>query len=360
MKKEDYAAVLNALPNAVCVFDAKNNFLFLNSMAESLFQSSLGYLKGKPLKMFLPEDSPVFDVIDQVRKEYAVILEHDILLDTPRIGQKMVTLRAAPMVDLRGAVLLAFDESSMARKIGQHMSHQKVARSVTAMAGLLAHEVKNPISGIRGAAQLLEMAVPEQDKQLTRLICDETDRIVALVDRIEIFSDNRPLQREPVNIHRVLEHVRMLSENGFGKHIHFVEQYDPSLPAVNGNKDQLIQVFLNLVKNAAEAVSTTSGRITLRTSYRHGVRMAVPGTQSTMDLPLIVSVIDNGEGIPEQLQDHLFDPFVTTKNKGSGLGLALVAKLVQDHGGIIEFESEPGHTEFTIMLPITHHSEHIA
>jgi two-component system nitrogen regulation sensor histidine kinase GlnL len=223
---------------------------------------------------------------------------------------------------------------------------------MTAMAAMLAHEVKNPLSGIRGAAQLLGQSASEDDRRLTDLICDEADRIVALVNRMEVFSDDGPLAREPVNIHVVLERVRRLAENGFAKGVKFVERYDPSLPPVDGNVDQLVQVFLNLVKNAAEAVSSIGGEITLTTSYQPGVRVAVQGASGRIQLPLQVTVQDNGSGIPEELRPHLFDPFVTTKPKGTGLGLALVAKIISDHGGVIEVDSQTARTVFRIMLPI--------
>jgi two-component system nitrogen regulation sensor histidine kinase GlnL len=199
----------------------------------------------------------------------------------------------------------------------------------------------------------LEQGVNAEDQQLTRLICDETDRICALVDRMEVFSDQRPLERSPVNAHKVLERVRQIAQNGFARSIRISESYDPSLPHIDGNHDQLVQIFLNLVKNAAEAVDPSNGEIVLKTAYQHSVRFAVPGSNSRTHLPLVISVQDNGDGIPADLQDHLFEAFVTSKPKGSGLGLALVAKMIDDHGGVIEFDSQPGKTIFRVILPMS-------
>jgi two-component system nitrogen regulation sensor histidine kinase GlnL len=226
------------------------------------------------------------------------------------------------------------------------------------MAAILAHEVKNPLSGIRGAAQLLEHSVADSDRELAVLIRDEADRIRALVDRMEMFGD-KPIERTAVNIHRVLDHVRRLAQSGFAAHLRVTESYDPSLPPVWGNRDLLVQVLLNLVKNAAEAMSdaglgsdTGGGEIILTTGYQPGVRLAAPHATEPLNLPLVVTVRDTGPGIPPDVEKNLFDPFVTTKSGGSGLGLALVAKIIGDHGGLIEVDSKPGRTEFRIFLPV--------
>ena len=268
------------------------------------------------------------------------------------MGRHFVNVHAAPLAEPNMGVVVALQPRSIAEKIDRQLTHRGAARSMSAMAAVLAHEIKNPLSGIRGAAQLLEQGVQPQDRPLTQLIREEADRICDLVDRMDVFSDSGAIRRQAVNIHQVLDRVRQLAESGFGRNVRFVIDYDPSLPHVLGDRDQLIQVFLNLVKNAAEAVPAEGGEIVLSTAYQHGVRFAIPGSDSRVHLPLMISVQDNGNGIPEDLKAYLFDPFVTSKPKGNGLGLALVAKIVGDHGGVIEFDSDRGRTIFRVMLPM--------
>src|SRR6202451_3680392 len=347
-------AVLNALPHPVIVVSADGKVTDANAAAEAFFEVSVSLLRRHLLHDLVPFGSPLLALVDQVRARGAPVNEYKVDLGTPRIGgDRQVDLHVAPLTERPDHVVVMLQERTIADKMDRQLTHRGAARSVIALAAMLAHEIKNPLSGIRGAAQLLEQSVGDEDRTLTRLICDEADRIVKLVDRMEVFGDERPVEREPINIHVVLDHVKRLAQSGFGRNVKFVEDYDPSLPPVLANRDQLIQVFLNLVKNAAEAIGDAhGGEIALTTAFRPGVRLSLPGAKARISLPLEFCVRDNGPGVPDELMPHLFDPFVTTKPTGSGLGLALVAQIVGDHGGIIECESQPRRTVFRVLMPM--------
>jgi two-component system, NtrC family, nitrogen regulation sensor histidine kinase GlnL len=354
----DAVAMLASLPVPVVLIDANDRFRYANQAAEQFFGQSLAQLAQLSLGVLVPEDNPLFRMIAQVRASEATIADYDLSLESPRLHKPSVTVQATTLAEEPGCVLLTIQDTSAARALDRQIAFRGAARSVSGMAAILAHEVKNPLSGIRGAAQLLEASVAEPDQELTVLIRDEADRIRALVERMEVFGE-KAVERRAVNIHRVLEHVRLLAQNGVAASIRMTEAYDPSLPPVWGNRDQLVQVVLNLVKNAAEAiggdpalVERGTGEITLTTSYQHGMHVAVAGSPHRLHLPLVVSVRDNGPGISDDIRPHLFEAFVSSKPSGSGLGLALVAKIVGDHGGLIEVDSRPGRTEFRLCLPV--------
>src|SRR6476660_8321744 len=315
-------ALLHALPHPVIMVSPDGKIADANVAAEQFFEASTAMLRRHTLGELVPFGSPLLALVEQVRSRGAAVNEYKVDLSTPRNpGERIVDLHVAPVPEQPGHIVVMLQERTIADKMDRQLTHRGAARSVSALAAMLAHEIKNPLSGIRGAAQLLEQNASDDDRTLTRLICDEADRIVKLVGRLEVFTDERPVEREPVNIHAVLEHVKRLAHSGFARNIKFVEEYDPSLPPVYANRDQLIQVFLNLVKNAAESIGESDGgEIQLTTAFRPGVRLSLPGSKARVSLPMEFCVRDNGHGVPEELLPHLFDPFVTTQPAGSGLG----------------------------------------
>jgi two-component system nitrogen regulation sensor histidine kinase GlnL len=349
-------AVLQALPQPVIVCGEDRHIVFVNYAAEAFFGASLSVLSRQRLDDLIAFGSPILGLFEAVLERHAPMTEYRVRVGSSRFGDaaddRVVDVFATPL-EGDGTIALLFQERTMADKIDRQLVSRGAARSVTGLASMLAHEIKNPLSGIRGAAQLLEQSVTPDELPLARLVRDEVDRIVDLIDRVEVFGDDRPIEREPINIHVILDRVKLLAKNGVAKGITFTEEYDPSLPPVAGNRDQLIQVFLNLVKNAAEALDRTSKpEIRFSTAFRPGIRISVQGISERISLPLEIIIEDNGPGIPPDLVPIIFDPFVTSKANGSGLGLALVAKIIGDHGGVVDMDSRPGRTRFRILLPV--------
>ena len=355
-------SVLAALPHPVFVLGEDNCFTFANAAAEVFFRSSFNVMQKRQFNWYLPSNTPMTNLIEQVRASRSPVSEYRVDISSPRLGEEnWVDVYVGPMNEDPSGVIVMLQVKSMAETMDRQLTHRGAARTVTGLAAMLAHEIKNPLAGIRGAAQLLETHSDEDDRALTKLITDETDRIVRLVDRMEVFSDERPIDRDPVNIHSVLEHVKILATSSFAKSVKFQELYDPSLPPVMGNRDQLIQVVLNLIKNACEAMAGTPvAKLSITTAFRPGMRIAAAGSKQRVSLPISLTLQDNGTGVPEDIRSYMFDPFVTTKQNGSGLGLALVAKIVGDHGGVVSCESSAKGTTFEILLPMwtmQNHSE---
>ncbi|MFO1036572.1 MAG: ATP-binding protein [Geminicoccaceae bacterium] len=347
----DPAVILDGMPSPVFSLDDKLRFATANPAAEQLFSASWNTLANRRLEEFVAPHATIVALVRQVQATGTSFSDYAVEMSLVRGDTVHVDIHLTPIAEHPGHILAVLHPCSAARRLDQQILQRRSTRAVADLAATLAHEVKNPLSGIRGAAQLLEPSLDDEDKALVKLICAETDRICALVERMEEVGETPPIHPAPVNIHQVLEHVRRVAAAGFGRSIRFHELYDPSLPEVEGDRDRLIQVFLNLIKNAAEAAPAEGGQITLVTHYQHGLRVAVNSSRERLEVPIAVEVRDNGPGVPEDLVDHLFEPFVSTKRRGSGLGLALVARIVADHGGMVSYlPGDPG-AIFRVRLP---------
>lgn len=349
-------AVISGLTHPVIALDDQDTFAFINSAGEEFFKASSSVIIGVPLSSIIDRAHPIFDMITRSRTTRASVSDQGLELSSPKLGQRLVniqvsTLHAAGMPDV---VIIAFQERALAERLRGQEQFRGAARSMTSLSALLAHEIKNPLAGIRGAAELLRNHDDIDDDErlsLTDLIVAETDRIAALLTRMEALAGGKTIDRFAVNIHEVIDHCIRLARNSFGKGKTIRSFFDPSLPDAEGDRDLLIQTLLNLIKNACEATDN-NGIIEIKTSYNLGARFAVDGDGQRMASPLVVEISDNGIGIPDDLRSHIFDPFVTNKSSGSGLGLALVASTIADHGGTIEMQSQPGKTSFRIGLPM--------
>jgi two-component system nitrogen regulation sensor histidine kinase GlnL len=348
-----YESIFKSLPTPIIVVDKHLRVCELNAAAEDLLLTSLNAIKGKDISQCFSPSAQVVFSIKKAFETQQIVREYDVTLSGLKMGTKHVNLHAAPLVENPNEpitkIILQIEPAGAAPRMASTAAEKPVA----SMAAILAHEVKNPLSGIRGAAQILEKHASDATRSLTVLIRDEVDRITTLINEMEVFSHEGGIHTQAVNIHEVLRHVKTIAENGFAKHIGFKEIYDPSLPHVEANRDSLVQLFLNLVKNAAEALfDKPDGYIHLITAYSGGYRFKPTGREDYMLLPVAITIEDNAGGIPESIKPNLFSPFITSKSGGKGLGLAIVSRIVSDHNGHIELEEgENGITRFKILLP---------
>ncbi|MEZ5779647.1 MAG: ATP-binding protein [Paracoccaceae bacterium] len=349
MTLPEAATLWASLPVPAILFDESDRTVEVNPAAESFLNVSARALKGQPLFDRLAIDAPLEEVFARVRRSHSSVFINDVDVGTGDRAPVICNLQAAPLGEGAGQVLLLISPREFAEKIGRGM--KSAARSAVGMAEMLAHEIKNPLAGISGAAQLLAMNLAAEDIELADLIVSETRRIVKLLEQVEQFGNLRPPDAGATNIHDVLDRARRSALLGFAATMNIVEDYDPSLPPTWGDADQLVQVLLNLLRNAAEAAGNRAGTIRLRTYYDHALRLrrADGGGQP---LPLQIEVIDDGPGIPPDIAGDVFDPFVSGRENGTGLGLALVSKIISDHGGWISLETAPGRTCFRLSLPV--------
>jgi len=308
MISEAEFSLWNALPQPGLITDSKGRIYEVNAATELFLNAPARRLKERNLKGVLCADPALSEALARADRDQAsVFLNKAALLDNAAL--KNADIQVSVLGGHEGRLLVQVQPRRFDGSFGRGDEVKTAARSAIGMAEMLAHEIKNPLAGITGAAQLLGMSASKEDQELTELIVEESRRIVALLDQVEHFGNLRPPERKVVNIHDLLDRAQRLAEVGFGAHMKFERDYDPSLPPTLVDRDQMMQVFLNLMKNASE-VSKKGGLIRLKTSYDHGLRMRGPDGRNTR-LPLQVEIIDDGPGIPPDIQRQVFEPFVS-------------------------------------------------
>ncbi len=348
--KLDAESLWASLPVPTFIVDGSDRIEEINLAAEQFMNASAKSLRGQPIWDKLLVDAPLEGALTRVRQDRAAVFVNDVELTAGDRAPFHCSLQIAPVADDPERVLLLIASREIADRLERAHSVKSAAKSAIGMAEMLAHEIKNPLAGITGAAQLLSMNLTGEDLELTDLIVDETRRIVKLLEQVEQFGNLRPPERRAVNIHDLLDRARRSALVGFAAHMTILEDYDPSLPPTWVDADQMVQVLLNLLKNAAEA-SPGGGTIRLRTSYDLSLRLRRSDGQG-LALPLVVEITDDGPGIPPAIAADAFEPFVSGRENGTGLGLALVSKIVSEHDGWISVDSVPGRTTFRISLPM--------
>ncbi|MEO3476686.1 ATP-binding protein [Phaeobacter sp. CAU 1743] len=345
----DDGALWASLPVPAFLIDAEDLIADANSAAEGFLNTSRKALMGKPVWSQIYIDAPITDAFARSRSSGTPLFVNDIDVGASSRAPLQCGVQISPVSGHEGMMLLMLSPRELAGRMTQNHSAKSAAQSAIGMAEMLAHEIKNPLAGITGAAQLLSMNLSAEDLELTDLIVSESRRIVKLLEQVEQFGNLSEPDFKPVNLHDVLDRARRSALLGFGANMTITEEYDPSLPSAWGDADQLLQVILNLLKNAAEAAGKKGGRIRIRTFYEHSFRLRRSDGTGKL-LPLQIEIIDDGPGLPDTIRDDIFDPFVSGRENGTGLGLALVSKIIADHDGWISVSSEPGHTVFRLSL----------
>ena len=344
-------AIWTSMPVPAFLLDARDRIADANPPAEQFLNASARSLHDQPVFDKLAIDAPLEDAFARVRADHSALFINKVDVSGGNAPPVQCDIQIAPLIGVPGHLILMMEPRQIADRLGRAHSVTSAAKSAIGMAEMLAHEIKNPLAGITGAAQLLSMNLGQEDQELTDLIVAESRRIVALLDQVEQFGNLRPPRRRPVNIHDLLDRARKSATVGFAANMRIIEEFDPSLPPTHVDADQMLQVFLNLLKNAAQAAGGQGGTIRLRTFYDMSLRLRrKDGTGDA--LPLQVEIIDDGPGLPPEIERDIFEPFVSGRENGTGLGLALVSKIISDHGGWISVDSAPGRTVFRSSLPV--------
>ena len=343
--------VWTSLPVPGLILDGQDRIAQINPAAEGFLMTSARSIVGQPVWDKLAVDAPIEEALERAREKSAPLFVNDVDVGTGDRAPMQCNLQIAPVSGWDDHMILLISPRELAGRVTQSQSVKSAAKSAIGMAEMLAHEIKNPLAGITGAAQLLSMNLDQDDLELTDLIVSESRRIVGLLEQVEQFGNVSLPKLRAVNLHDVLDRARRSALVGFAAHMTIVEDYDPSLPLAVADPDQLLQVIQNLLKNAAQAAGDKGGTITLHSYYEQSLRVRRDGGGPGKSLPLQIEVIDDGPGLPPEIAGNVFEPFVSGRENGTGLGLALAAKIVSDLDGWLSVNSVPGRTVFRISLP---------
>jgi len=344
-----------SIPVPALLLNNDDTIALSNSAAQSFLNLSEKALAGANLWDKVMVDAPLETAYARAKADRGSLFINDVDVGSGMGAPMLCNVQIAPLMGTPDMMIMIISPREIASRFNQNGSSNKAAKSAIGMAEMLAHEIKNPLAGITGAAQLLSMGLPAEDQELTDLIVEESRRIVALLENVEQFGNQSAPQLQSVNIHDIIDRARQSASVGFGAHMFFIVDYDPSLPHAFADPDQLLQVLLNLLKNASEACGD-GGSVKLRTFYDPALRVR-QSDGSHARLPLQIEIIDDGPGLPPDIANDIFEPFISGKENGTGLGLALVSKLLRDGGGWIAVESVPGQTKFRVSLPLAPRSD---
>lgn len=352
--KIDFLDLWESLPYPAFVLNLKNEIKLANPLSQQYCETSLSRIIGKKLSNYIGPNSAVFEVLEKIRKNASAVVKFDVPINWKNNGNQIFDMYVVG-VETGLSSLILFHPKRLKGKMEQAINNQNSIKSVSAMGAVLSHEIKNPLASITGAAQLLENSNIKNKKKLISIIIEEAKRVESVLDRVQLLGEVNKLNFIKLNIHDVINKVKRTASEGYGSHVLFEENYDPSIPNVKGDFELLTQAFHNIIKNSCEAVGKKGGRIVIKTSFHSGLALAPLG-ESNKKLQLMVTVSDNGPGVSKNIVDDIFDPFSTTKIGGSGLGLPLVSKIISEHSGFVELEDMPVGACFKVYLPASYSS----
>ena len=346
--------ILNDLRTPVFLINKSNKVIYINEIGEEFFGVSSSILINQKINDFIPNDSPILNLIERVRNSKTGITEESLDFSNLNHPNRKVRVHVVPLTLDSNKIIIQISQLAMSEMFQSQRINSKISKSFSSMIDMLMHELKNPLAGIKGASQLIETDIKHNSNllELTKLISIECERVEDLLNRMEqVSNNNNKLDYESLNIHEILNHCKRVAENSFGNEINFISEYDPSLPRLFANKNLLIQIILNLLKNASEASQNIS-KIKIKTSFNSNKITSFGKEDIPIHLPLQIEIIDFGIGIPRHLLSSIFDPFVSSKKEGKGLGLSIVASGLEDMGAVIDVSSNPGLTNFCMNFPL--------